>query len=181
MRFQKGFTIIELIVVVATIAVLASIVLTNVQGYMAKARDAKRVADINIIIKALEMYYSDHGSYPSTGGSLVCLGIPSTQQCWAGPYGSDSVNSALTPYLSQISKDPLPSRGFGAYTYRSPGNYWLVNWFNGAYSLSFVPDKYPVNSNSDCKGFTYGAWDEAPGGVHCSVDCRQCGFLKPSF
>lgn len=70
MIFKKGFTIIELLVVIAIISVLAAIVLASVNGYMVKARDARRKADLRNIALALEMYYANYGSYPTTGASV---------------------------------------------------------------------------------------------------------------
>ena len=60
----RGFTIIELLVVVAIIGILASIVLTSLSGAKAKSRDSRRVADIKSIQLALALYYSDNGMYP---------------------------------------------------------------------------------------------------------------------
>lgn len=63
---KRGFTIIELIVVIAIIAVLAAIVMVNVTVYIAKARDARRTADIRQVQVALAMYYTDNGFYPTS-------------------------------------------------------------------------------------------------------------------
>ena len=96
---QKGFTIIELIVVIAIIAVLAAVVLVNVQGYIAKARNAKRLSDITGYIKALTLYYADNSSYPN--GSLCCLGSvanngnPTGSSCGSGC----AANAALASYI----------------------------------------------------------------------------------
>ena len=61
---KKGFTLIELLVVVAIIGVLATVVLGALGDARAKARDAKRQSDIKTIQNALELYYTDNGSYP---------------------------------------------------------------------------------------------------------------------
>jgi len=66
-KFKIGFTIIELIVVIAIISVLASIVLVNVNGYIAKARDARRKVDLSSINKAFIIYYVKMGNYMVTG------------------------------------------------------------------------------------------------------------------
>lgn len=73
MFYKKGFTIIELIVVVAIIAVLSAIVLVNVNGYIAKARNARRAADMDQIYKALLIFYGQYGCLPVTSGS-TCAG-----------------------------------------------------------------------------------------------------------
>jgi prepilin-type N-terminal cleavage/methylation domain-containing protein len=75
MKFPKkkqGFTLIELLVVVAIIGVLATIVLASLSDARARARDAKRLADIRTIQTALEVYYLDNGTYPlpPRGGSF---------------------------------------------------------------------------------------------------------------
>jgi general secretion pathway protein G len=66
---SKGFTLIELLVVVAIIGILATVVLSSLSSARERARDAKRLADIRTIQTALEVYYLDNGSYPTTGWS----------------------------------------------------------------------------------------------------------------
>ncbi|MDO8592533.1 MAG: hypothetical protein Q7R92_02005, partial [bacterium] len=160
----------------------AAVVMLN--SARVKGRDARRVADMKVIQTALALYADDHGgTYFSTGGSLVCLGVPSTEQCWGGPLGDDALNTALQPYLKNIPKDPLyGSRIYGTYTYRSPGKYWLpapVNAVTGSYSISFETDKFP-NNDVDCLNWKWAAWDENPPGPHCPAggSCRQCGYLS---
>ena len=60
---------IELLVVISIIGVLASVVLTSVNSARIKARDARRIADLNQIKTALEFYYDDNGYYPGVGDS----------------------------------------------------------------------------------------------------------------
>lgn len=62
---NKGFTLIEILIVVAIIGILASIVLVNVRGFRAKGQDARRIADIRTIQNGLELYYSSEGKYPT--------------------------------------------------------------------------------------------------------------------
>lgn len=72
---EKSFTIIELIVVIAIIAVLSAVVLTNVNGYMAKARDARRIADMRNIHQALLLYQAQYGCVPYTGNVGTHCGV----------------------------------------------------------------------------------------------------------
>ena len=176
---NKGFTLIELLVVIAIVGLLSSIVLVSVNMARKKARDARRVSDMKAIQSAIEMYASDHnGNYFSTGGTLVCLGIPSTEQCWNGPHGNDALNAALAPYLAEIPKDPLyGSRIYGTYVYRSPGNWWLpsTGTKTGSYSIAFEPDEICPNNDDDCRGWKWAAWDS---GFHGAGGCwRNCGYL----
>lgn len=63
---QKGFTIIELLIVIAIIAILALLVLNNFQGAQAKARDSGRTGDINALHAKLEEFHQEHSYYPET-------------------------------------------------------------------------------------------------------------------
>ncbi len=56
----KGFTLIELLVVISIIGVLASIVLASLNSARVKARDARRIADLDQIKTALNFYYDSN-------------------------------------------------------------------------------------------------------------------------
>jgi prepilin-type N-terminal cleavage/methylation domain-containing protein len=113
MTNQKGFTIVELIVVVATIAVLAAIVLTNVNQYAAKARDAKRIADTKNILKALMMYQADYGCVPKTIGNSCGPATGNYTASDAGGWDSSSQGGpfltflATAGYLKVVPADPI--------------------------------------------------------------------------
>lgn len=74
-KAQRGFTIIELLIVIAIIAILAGLVLNNFQGAQAKARDTQRVTDINNVHSKLEEFYNDTNYYPET----INTASPTTQ------------------------------------------------------------------------------------------------------
>ena len=66
----KGFTLVELLVVIAIISILATLLLLQLGVARAKARDAKRIADINQVRSALELYFDDNGSYLATNNMV---------------------------------------------------------------------------------------------------------------
>ncbi|GAC1499314.1 MAG: hypothetical protein NVS1B10_01920 [Candidatus Saccharimonadales bacterium] len=64
-KSNKGFTIVELLIVIVVIGILALLVVTTYSGIQAKARNSKRSADIGTIQTQLEAFYSQNGYYPS--------------------------------------------------------------------------------------------------------------------
>ena len=82
---KKGFTLIELLVVIAIIGLLSTLSILALNSARARARDAKRVADVKQIQTALELYYNDAGDYPTTitpgtaiayGGNTYLAAVP---------------------------------------------------------------------------------------------------------
>jgi len=61
---SKGFTLIEMLIVITIIALLASLILVGMGGARAKARDSRRIADLHNVQNALELYYAKGGAYP---------------------------------------------------------------------------------------------------------------------
>lgn len=68
---QKGFTIVELLIVIVVIGILAALVITTFAGIQARARDTERETDIKSIHGHLETFYADNGFYPGLTGQLA--------------------------------------------------------------------------------------------------------------
>ena len=62
-----GFTIVELLAAVAIIATLSAVILAGVNIQRMKARDAHRMATLESVTRALELYHTDFGTYPDPG------------------------------------------------------------------------------------------------------------------
>ncbi len=62
---QKGFTIVELLIVIVVIGILAAIVIVTFTGVQKKARDADRKSDVNGIAAQAEVYYGQEAKYPT--------------------------------------------------------------------------------------------------------------------
>ncbi len=63
---RKGFTLIEMLIVVAVIGVLASLVLVGLGPVQRQGRDARRIQDVRQVQTGLELYFVKHGNYPAT-------------------------------------------------------------------------------------------------------------------
>ena len=70
-QLQKGFTIVELLIVIVVIGILAALVLNTFSGVQRRARDTERQTDINSIATQLEVYYNDNSGYPILTGELA--------------------------------------------------------------------------------------------------------------
>jgi prepilin-type N-terminal cleavage/methylation domain-containing protein len=64
---NKGFTIVELLIVIVVIGILALLVITTYSGIQAKARNSKRSSDVATIQTQLEAFFQNSGYYPSLG------------------------------------------------------------------------------------------------------------------
>lgn len=135
---KQGFTLIELLVVIAIIGLLASIVLANLTTTRAKARDAKRKEDLIQMRNALELYYTDHNSYPLA--SPGNWGGVSTGPCGPGNGQTSGANAyivGLVPtYIAVLPTDPSPPGSCNGYIYNSDGT-------NYKFLVHNTPESFP--------------------------------------
>ena len=88
---KKGFTLVELLVVISIISLLTSIVLASLNDARKKARDSARISSVLQVQKALAMYFSDKGGYPGVVQN-------------SDPSGTKYLTTVLVPggYISSI-------------------------------------------------------------------------------
>ena len=72
---QKGFTLIEILVVVSIIGILAAMLLANMVGIRERAADTRAKNNINQLKNALRLYYNDNQRYP-IGNNVNCRSLP---------------------------------------------------------------------------------------------------------
>lgn len=113
-KLNKGFTLIEILVVVAIIGVLSSFLMANFIGARERARDSKRKTDLAQIQSALEFFRSDHGYYPPSTGGNKKLKI-------CGPGKDFTGIDTTTTYMKDIPCDPYLFNGMIAYKYEALG------------------------------------------------------------
>ena len=122
---QRGFTLIEIMVVVVILGILAALIAPNILGRTGEARITAAKADINSIGNALDLYKLDNFNYPSTDQGLQAIrhGHDAREIPRPGGY-PEAANWNPEGYLKTLPKDPWGSE----YQYVSPGS-------EGAYDL----------------------------------------------
>lgn len=110
-RARAGFTLIEMLVVIAVIAVLAGLVAPMVFHNVGDARVSAAKAQVELLGLALDQYRLDNGYYPSTAQGLEALRT--------APAGDPPARNWRGPYL----KKPVPVDPWGrSYLYKCPSD-----------------------------------------------------------
>ena len=138
-RLRRGFTLLELLVVVVIIGLLASLVGPRYFGQIGKSNVTIARDQIDSFVKALDGYRLDVGAYPTTEQGLGALTVrPDGTDKWNGPY---------------LSKAPPADPWGRPYHYKSPGEH-------GDYDLfTYGADGQPggTGENVDVT-----SWESAP-------------------
>jgi len=164
---RRGFSLIELLVVVAIIAILASLLFPVFAAVRQKGRAAVCQSNLRQIATAFEMYLQDwDGCYPNTGNPFLWMG-----RFWRWP---------LKPYLAlpaePVPGDPLHSVGNGANILLCPSDLKASESYDStsyAYSMAFYIAPTDINAMT-----TFGSTVTAPG-PPCSTQ-REAAISYPS-
>lgn len=136
-RFSRGFTLIEIMVVVVILGILAVLIVPRLVGRTDEARAVATKQDIATIMQSLKLYRLDNGRYPTTEQGLAALVTKPQVQ---------PVPSNWQKYLDKVPKDPWGN----AYHYLNPGVRGEIDVF------SLGADAQPGGSGADTD---IGSWD----------------------
>lgn len=105
---ESGLTLIELLLVVAMVAVLAGIALPIYQNYRERVKQAQAIQDIIVIQTVIRGYAQDHGHYPVT---LADVGNNQRMDPWGRPYVYQDLSTLQTRGLARKDRklNPLNS------------------------------------------------------------------------
>ncbi|HUU71150.1 MAG TPA: type II secretion system major pseudopilin GspG [Burkholderiales bacterium] len=134
---SKGFTLIEVMVVVVILAVLAALIVPRVVGRTDEARAVAAKQDIAAIMQSLKLYRIDNSRYPTNAQGLEALVSRPTTEPQPGNWKS---------YLDKLPKDPWGS----TYLYLNPGVHGDIDVF------SLGADGQPGGTDADAD---IGSWD----------------------
>lgn len=119
MQQQKGFTLLEVMVVIVILGIIASMVVPNLMGNQERAARQKVVVDIQQIENALDMYKLYNGFFPTTEQTLQALVTQATSQPIPRSFPDGG-------YLKRLQKDPWNND----YQLVSPGEMGRIDVFS---------------------------------------------------
>ncbi len=139
-RRQRGFTLVEIMVVVVIIGILGMLVVPKLLGRTGEARVTAAKTDIATLMQALKLYKLDNQRYPTTEQGLTAL----VQKPTAGPAANGWKEGG---YVEKLPKDPWGNN----YQYLQPGLHGEIDVF------SLGADGQPGGAGEDAD---VGSWDK---------------------
>ena len=177
---RRGFTLVELMVVIAIIGILASIITVALGSAKVKSRDAKRVADVKNLQLALSQYYNDNLFYPTQLAQLVSGGylpsLPKDPNASAACAGiGDAACYKYYGYRSGVGTcDILPGSG------KNPVSYQIGAVLEDQNNPALVDDVdvftapgSACNNGSDANGLNGLSTGLPPSGVTAATGCNS--------
>ena len=116
---ESGFTLIEVMVVIAIIGIMATLIVPRIMSKPDEARVIAAKQDISTIVQALKLYRLDTGRYPTTEQGLQALMSRPTSEPIPQNWKTDG-------YLDRLPKDPW---GY-SYQYLNPGQHAEIDVFS---------------------------------------------------
>lgn len=103
-RLSRGFTLVELLVVIGIMTILASTLIVGMQQARTQSRDAQRQTDLKTVASALELYRHKYGEYPAGCNGATTGASPN----WSGQVGSSYACSSGNQYIQGLTPEFLP-------------------------------------------------------------------------
>lgn len=174
LRYARGFTLIELTVVVAIVAMLAAIVLASLDKSKTQSKSAATGANIRQYELALQNYAQENsGQYPAAGANPVCLGSTSCKLSGNTYSNNSTVDAALAPFLGS----PLPSINSYAFT-GGDGKAYQGTAYKCTGSPCYSPSLYVIVQGITCPA---GSTPTTPLAGFClSLGFGQAQCISPS-
>ncbi len=106
-RRGRGFTLVELLVVIVVLAVLAAIVLPKFMDSGKRSKEAALKGDLKLLRNAITLFQTDTGFYPLTLNDLAATSAPAKGYDSSGTQQDIPASMWHGPYVQEIPKDPI--------------------------------------------------------------------------
>lgn len=141
---QRGFTLVELLIVISIIGILAGFLFVNFANVRERGRDSRRKHDLSEVKTALRLYYNDYQSYPSSTNNLIVGCGPDGDSLSTCAWG-DSFAIGSTVFM-ELPIDPVNA---GQYSYQYAQTEGGENFLLQAY-LENLSDPQSAESQTKC-------------------------------
>lgn len=162
MKREGGFTLMEMIIVVAIMLILTGIGFSNYIFSIAKSHDARRKSDLATIAKAIQAFANDFGSYPlAASGKLIACDYNNTGliACvWGQPMAA-FINNKVVSYLGELPADPDGDQNY----------YYEAGADGNSFSL------YAALENDQDPSYRTSLTQACGGGVICNYQLTESG------
>ena len=164
---RRGFSLIELLIVIAILAVIVGLALPNFLGARERSRDFKRKAELNQLKIALRLYYNDYGKFPAWTNGMVIVGCGTSGTsacpvCASADFAAGGVDGCTTVYMRKIPKSQAGSLELRYYQVAGGDDFRVKVSLENASDTDTTTSqaKCPVVAATNPAGtFTYGAAD----------------------
>lgn len=112
-RKQKGFTVIEMLVVIVIIGILAAITAVSYASVQQRSRDTTRTSDIREVQKALEKYHAANGMYPSVGSDNTAYALTTLSTALVTPGYLNKIPTAPSGLAYEYVRGPVGVDSYG--------------------------------------------------------------------
>ncbi len=109
---RRGFTLVELLVVIVVLAVLAAIVLPKFMDSSKRSKESALRSDLKLLRNAIGLFYTDTGAYPKQLADLAATSAPAKGYDSSGAEVSINAADWHGPYLQEVPNDPISGTAF---------------------------------------------------------------------
>lgn len=132
--YKRGFTVVELLIVIVVIAILASFVIVSYNGTQSQAREARIRTDLGKMRELVDAYKAEKGTYPITAAALNpdwgTVTARTDTMCNIGTQSGDWIPSLGTLNLPKSNKEKGVGGHPGCYMYVSDGTSYVISAWN---------------------------------------------------
>lgn len=169
-KYARGFTIVELIIVIVVIAILAAITIVAYNGVQQRALNTSRLAEVEAWQKQLLLYYAANGTGVDVPAGNYCLGTGfpngkcrNYQTTGSNTY-NESDNATLMSELRSVTSSLPTSQHQPVGLYVGP----FVSIWGGGTGFSIF--SFFNGGASNCPPPMYYEWDDGAGSLMCGLD-----------